>query len=144
MPKAALSAPEVVPVATTEHARTAGAVPDKDALGRWGEDFAAQHVRAAGWQVLARNWRCREGELDLVAREPDGTVVFVEVKTRRTAAFGEPAEAVSPVKARRLRLLAARWLHDNPCGGAQLRFDVVSIVRVPGQAPLMRHLRGAV
>lgn len=120
-----------------------GGRPAKDALGRWGEDLAAQHVQAAGWKVLARNWRCREGELDLVAREPGGTVVFVEVKTRRSAAFGQPAEAVSPVKARRLRVLAARWLHAHPVGDAALRFDVVSIVRAPGEPPAVRHLRGA-
>lgn len=115
----------------------------KDALGRWGEELAAQHARAAGWQVLARNWRCADGELDLVGREPDGTVVFVEVKTRRTAAFGEPAEAVSKAKARRLRLLAGRWLLAHPAGSAPVRFDVVSIVRAPGAPPAVRHLRGA-
>jgi putative endonuclease len=115
----------------------------KDALGRYGEDLAAQHVGAAGWEVLARNWRCREGELDIVAREPDGTVVFLEVKTRRTAAFGDPAEAVSPAKARRLRVLASRWLAEHPTGSAPLRFDVVSVVRERGAAPVVRHLRSA-
>lgn len=115
----------------------------KDVLGRWGEDLAAQHLSAAGLELLARNWRCREGELDVVAREADGTVVFVEVKTRRTAAFGQPSEAVSRTKAERIRLLACRWLQAHPAGGAPLRFDVVSVVREPGSAPVVRHLRGA-
>ena len=114
------------------------------ALGRWGEDLAAEHLRAAGMQVLARNWRCAEGELDLVARDVDGTVVFVEVKTRAGNGFGEPAEAVGRVKARKLRTLACRWLLDcRPPGAADLRFDVVGIVRRRGEQPEVTHLRGA-
>jgi putative endonuclease len=115
----------------------------RDALGRWGEDLAVQHLVAAGLEVLDRNWRCREGELDVVAREPDGTVVFVEVKTRRTAAFGQPSEAVSRAKAARIRTLACRWLLHHPSGGVPLRFDVVSVVRAPGAAPVVHHLQGA-
>ena len=114
------------------------------ALGRYGEDLAAQHLRAAGMVVLDRNWRCREGELDAVARDADGTLVFVEVKTRAGTGFGDPAEAVSPVKARRIRALACRWLTERaPTGGAELRFDVISVVRRRGHAPQVTHLRGA-
>lgn len=115
----------------------------KDVLGTWGEDLAAQHLVAAGMEVIDRNWRCREGELDVVARDRDGTIVFCEVKTRSTDAFGDPAEAVGHVKARRLRLLAARWLQQHPGGGRPLRFDVVSVVRRRGEPPLVRHLRAA-
>ncbi len=121
----------------TRGARTA-------ALGRWGEDLAAEHLMAAGMQVLVRNWRCPKGELDLVAWEPDGTVVFVEVKTRAGTGFGEPAEAVGRVKARKVRTLACRWLLEHrPPGTAELRFDDVGIVRRPGQTPQVTHLRGA-
>jgi putative endonuclease len=113
-------------------------------LGRYGEDLAAQHVEAAGWQVLARNWRCAEGELDLVALEDGRVVVFVEVKTRSGTAFGEPSEAVRPAKARRIRVLAQRWLAENrPPGVFELRFDVVSVVRPRGEQPRVTHLRGA-
>jgi putative endonuclease len=115
----------------------------KDVLGRFGEDLAAQHLTAAGMTVLERNWRCREGELDMVARDVDGTLVFCEVKTRSSTAFGEPAEAVGPTKARRLRRLAGRWLQEHPGGGCPMRFDVVAVVRRRGQAPLVRHLREA-
>ena len=114
----------------------------EDRLGRYGEDLAAQHLEAAGMRLLDRNWRCREGELDLVARDRDGTVVFCEVKTRSTAAFGDPAEAVGWAKARKLRTLAGVWLREHP-GDAPLRFDVVSIVRRHGQPPVVRHLREA-
>ncbi len=113
-------------------------------LGRWGEELAAQHLVASGAQVLARNWRCRTGELDIVALEADGTLVFCEVKTRRGSAFGEPAEAVGARKARRLRELACRWLaQDRPAGHHELRFDVVAVVRQRDGPPRVVHLRGA-
>ena len=112
-------------------------------LGRWGEDLAVQHLQAAGYEVLDRNWRCREGELDVVAREP-GVLVFVEVKARSGTGFGTPAEAVGRVKAGRLRRLACRWLEvHRPAGRFDLRFDVVAIVRHRGAAPEVLHLRGA-
>ena len=113
-------------------------------LGDWGEQLAADHLLADGLEVLARNWRCPVGELDLVAREPDGTVVFVEVKTRAGLGFGTPAEAVGPVKARKLRTLACRWLLEHrPPGATELRFDVIGVVRLPGAAPEVTHLREA-
>lgn len=116
---------------------------DRAALGRWGEDLAAQHLEAAGYEVLARNWRCREGELDIVARL-GGELVFVEVKARSGVGFGEPAEAVHRVKARRIHVLAAKWLAEcRPPGGHDLRFDVISVVRRPGVAPTVLHLRAA-
>lgn len=114
------------------------------ALGRYGEDLAAEHLLAAGMVVLDRNWRCREGELDLVAREPDGTIVFVEVKTRSGTGFGEPAEAVGRRKAAKVRAVACRWLAERrPPGSAELRFDVVGVVRRRGCAPVLTHLRAA-
>ena len=96
------------------------------AFGRAGEDRAAAWYAARGYTVLARNWRCREGELDLVVAR-DRTLVFVEVKTRRTDRFGIPAEAVTPLKQRRLRALARRYLEASGAHG-RLRFDVVSIL----------------
>lgn len=117
-------------------------VVDKIALGRWGEDLAAAHLSAAGYELLARNWRCRQGEIDIVARAA-GVVVFVEVKTRTGTAFGEPAAAVDGAKARRLRGLAAVWLRDARLGAwHDVRFDVVSVVRRPGVTPELEHLVG--
>ena len=117
---------------------------DAAELGRYGEDLAERHLVAAGMTVLARNWRCPTGELDLVARERDGTVVFVEVKARSGTGFGEPSEAVGPVKARKVRTVACRWLLEHrPPGTAEIRFDVVSVVRRRGHAPELVHLRGA-
>jgi putative endonuclease len=115
---------------------------DRRALGRWGEDLAVRHLQAQGLEVLDRNWRCRDGELDVVARE-GRCLVFVEVKARSGTGYGEPAEAVSPRKAARIHVLAARWLAEHrPQGRWDLRFDVVAVLRTGGM-PEVLHLRGA-
>ena len=97
-------------------------------LGASGEEAVAAWYRARGYQVLAQNWRCRDGELDLVLR--DGRkFVFCEVKTRTTDAFGAPVEAVTRTKQMRLRRLAARWLEDEaPLRPREIRFDVASVL----------------
>jgi len=114
----------------------------KDALGQYGERVAARHLADAGLTIVARNWRCTEGEIDIVARDRD-VVVFCEVKTRRSEAFGVPAEAVTRTKANRLHRLAMLWLREHPAGAAQLRFDVVSVLLPEAGAPAVEHLRGA-
>jgi len=101
----------------------------KDLVGRFGEDVAVGWLVDSGMRVLDRNWRCPGGELDVVA-DDDGVVVFVEVKTRSTAAFGDPAEAVNPAKASRIHRLAARWLSEHrDVRAEEMRFDIVSVVR---------------
>lgn len=97
------------------------------ALGADGEDRAAAWYEAEGYEVVSRNWRCRDGELDLVVRR-GRELVFVEVKARTTDRFGIPAEAVTPAKQRRLRGLAARYLADTSTRAGGLRFDVVAIL----------------
>lgn len=114
----------------------------KDAVGRFGEDVAAAHLTAGGFRVLARNWRCADGELDIIGVE-DGVLVVVEVKTRSTAVFGRPVEAVRPAKAARIRRLAMRWLSQNDRYWPQVRFDVVGVLRDPSGPPAIEHLRGA-
>jgi putative endonuclease len=116
----------------------------KDRLGRDGEEAAAAHLTAAGCTVLARNWRCRDGELDLVVRDGD-QVVFVEVKSRSGLAFGRPVEAVTLDKARRIRRLAAQWLAEHRPAGwwGDVRFDVVSVLSPGTDETAIEHLRGA-
>lgn len=97
------------------------------ALGAYGEAVVADWYRARGYTVVARNWRCREGEIDLILVR-DELVVFCEVKTRRTDAFGLPAEAVGWKKQQRLRRLAARWLAESGSRSEDVRFDVASVV----------------
>lgn len=97
------------------------------ALGARGEQLAAAWYEANGYQVLSRNWRVAEGELDLVVRR-QRTIVFCEVKTRSSLAFGAPAEAVTREKRHRIRLLAAKWLETSPVRPSMIRFDVASIL----------------
>lgn len=98
-------------------------------LGAEGEALVGDWYAARGYTVLARNWRCPEGEIDLVVSRP-GELVFCEVKTRSSARYGLPAEAVTPAKQRRLRLLATRFLASAAPGGAgaTLRFDVAAVL----------------
>lgn len=111
-------------------------------VGAWGEQRAADHLLAAGMVLLDRNWRCRAGEIDIIARDGD-VLVFVEVKTRRGDAFGAPVDAVSPRKTARLRQLAAHWLAESGLHPSQVRFDVVSVIRRQVGGVRIEHLRGA-
>jgi putative endonuclease len=100
------------------------------ALGAKGESLAAQWYEDNGYEILERNWRRREGEVDLIVRRHK-TVVFCEVKTRSSDRFGSGAESVLEAKQRRIRRLAARWLSElTPASGrtrVEVRFDVVSV-----------------
>jgi putative endonuclease len=113
----------------------------RNAVGKFGEEVAVQHLLSAGMAVLDRNWRSRTGEIDVVARDGD-SLVFCEVKTRRGATCGTPAEAVSPVKARRLRDLAVQWLADSGIHARLLRFDVVEVRLSSDRGTQVQHLRG--
>ena len=111
------------------------------AVGDRGEELAVEHLREQGLEILDRNWRCPEGELDVVAVDGDGVVVFCEVKTRRSLRFGWPVEAVTPEKARRLRRLAWSWLRETGHRPAQFRIDVIG-VHCPATGPVeVQHLR---
>ena len=113
----------------------------KDALGRYGEELAVEHLRGQGLTILARNWRCPAGELDVIARD-GSTLVICEVKTRRSLAYGDPVEAVGPRKLRRLRELALRWLDEQGVHAPEIRFDVIGIVQPTAGRPVLQHLRG--
>jgi putative endonuclease len=116
-------------------------VQAKDAVGRYGERLAAAHLSAAGWAILASNWRGTRGELDLVAREGD-VVVAVEVKTRSGPGFGHPAEAVTPAKLARLRRLLGQWVAEHDVGPAGLRVDVIAVRTDLAGDARVEHLRG--
>lgn len=127
-------APRTGPTATRTRA--------EDALGRRGEDIAARFLEQRGLVLLNRNWRCRDGELDIVAT--DGIrLVVAEVKTRSGTGFGTPAEAVTPAKAARIRRLASAWLSAHRVGWCEVRFDVVAVLCPAGGAVRVEHLEGA-
>ena len=113
----------------------------KAELGRYGEDLAAAHLEATGCRILARNWRCRLGEIDLVALDGPCLVVC-EVKTRQSVAAGDPLEAVTAVKAGRLRRLAGAWLSTQERFFPDVRIDVVGIVRPETGPARLVHLKG--
>ena len=111
-------------------------------LGVAGEDAVARWYEHAGYEVVDRNWRCRDGELDLVVIRGD-TLVFCEVKTRASSRFGAPFEAVTTTKQRRLRNLALRWLAQHDVHRRTLRFDVASVTRTAADELAVEVLEGA-
>jgi putative endonuclease len=114
----------------------------RGALGRYGEDLAVRRLSAAGMTILERNWRCRDGEIDIVALDA-GALVVCEVKTRRAGVYEHPMAAVGPGKTERLRRLAERWLerHGGPPPGG-VRIDLVGVVLPRRGAPVVEHVRG--
>jgi putative endonuclease len=117
-------------------------VSNRIALGHRGEDLAAEHLVGQGYRILDRNWRCRQGEIDIIATRAS-VVAFVEVKTRSTLAYGHPFEAITPTKLARLRRLAALWCADNGPHIPVIRIDVIAVIVPYTGAPRIEHLAGA-
>jgi putative endonuclease len=114
----------------------------KDAVGQYGERVAVRRLTEAGMTVLDRNWRCRSGEIDVVARDGDCLVVC-EVKTRRSVRSGTPLEAVTPEKVARLRRLAGEWLAAHPgLNPRQVRLDVVAVTVADRGPATVQHVAG--
>jgi putative endonuclease len=124
-------------------ADTKPAKPRHLTTGERGEALAARYLETQGLTVLSKNWRCPEGELDLVLT--DGrTLVICEVKTRTSDNYGAPAEAVDDAKAGRIRRLARRWRAEYRVGHVETRYDIVAIIWPPGDTPRISHLKGVV
>ena len=116
----------------------------KQQVGVRGEDLAAVDLTRQGMEILARNWRCREGEIDIVAVETAAerpTLVFCEVKCRTGLGFGHPLEAITYAKLRKLRRLAAEWLSVHEVSAAAVRIDAIGVVLIPGQPPALTHVK---
>ncbi len=112
-------------------------------LGAWGEQLAVDHLTGLGLAILGRNWRCRYGELDVIACDKAGrTVVFVEVKTRSGDGYGGLAQAVNGAKVRRLRRLAGLWLAGQDERWAVIRIDVIAVRTGRRPVPELTHLQG--
>jgi putative endonuclease len=114
---------------------------DKDDLGRLGEQLAAEYLQQAGMRILDRNWRCAEGELDIVAAERR-VLVACEVKTRSGLGFGSPLEAISRRKQARLRRLAVSWIRAHGVLFDEVRIDVIGLVRDRAGHFTIEHVRG--
>jgi putative endonuclease len=113
-------------------------------IGRRGEDLACAELERQGLAVLARNWRCPRGEIDIVAADRSGrglTLVFCEVKCRSGLGFGHPLEAITYAKLRTLRQLAAQWMRVNGVTAPLIRVDAIGVVLAPGREPSLTHVR---
>lgn len=113
----------------------------KDVLGQAGEQAAVNYLEGCGFRILDRNWRCADGEIDIVAVERH-TFVVCEVKTRSGTRYGTPLEAVGRVKRQRLRRLAAGWLSAHGVRFDQIRIDVVGLLRDGADGFTIEHVRG--
>jgi putative endonuclease len=116
-------------------------VHPKDVLGRQGEQLAVEYLQQAGFRILDRNYRCSEGEIDIVAAERR-VLVVCEVKTRSGVGFGTPIEAITRQKRSRLRRLAVRWVIAHGVIFDELRVDVVGVLRSPSGDFEVEHVRG--
>lgn len=114
---------------------------DASGLGRWGEAYAAAFVENQGMRIVARNWRCADGEIDLIALDR-GQVVFIEVKTRRDHSRGTPLAAITPAKLTQLQRLAQTWLRQHAGAGITARIDAIAITRPRSGATIVQHVRG--
>ena len=111
-------------------------------IGALGEQLAVDHLTSLGLTVLDRNWRCRYGELDIIAADgATRTAVFVEVKTRTSDQFGGVEQAVTPDKVRRLRRLAGLWLAGHDGSWAAVRIDVIGVRIGRQRTPEIAHLQ---
>lgn len=113
----------------------------KDVLGRRGEELAVGYLESLGMLVVERNWRCAEGEIDIVALDGDALVI-AEVKTRRSLDYGHPFEAVGADKLARLHRLGSAWCRDRELRMPLRRVDVIAVVDDGGGAPQLEHLKG--
>jgi len=124
--------------------------PDKSGLGQRGEKAARRFLRRTGLKILARNYRCPVGEIDLIALDTSTrsrlgaeTIAFVEVKTRSSDDYTDPASAVDAEKRRRLKKVADYYVNTHDADDLNVRFDIVSIVAREDQKPQVRYIPDA-
>ena len=108
-------------------------------LGRWGEDLATAYLEQKGYTIMERDWKSGRRDIDIIAREGN-TVVFVEVKTRRSSVFGEPEEAIDFHKLQNLQQAINHYVKYNHIR-QPIRFDIISIVGTTDKTPDIRHIQ---
>ena len=109
-------------------------------LGQWGEDLAAAYLQGKGYQIVERDWKSGRRDIDIIARNEAGTIVFVEVKTRRSGVFGEPEESIDFRKLQSLQLAINHYIKSHRING-KVRFDIISIVGTIGSEPDINHIK---
>lgn len=117
---------------------------DNSGVGSLGEEIAANFLTARGYRILERNFRCKGGEVDIIARDPaDRSLAFIEVKARRGLTYGVPQLAVTPFKQRQISKAALTWLSKNRLHDTNARFDVIAILLHTDAAHSIEHIRNA-
>ena len=109
-------------------------------LGKWGEDLAVAFLQGKGYTIFERDWKSGRRDIDIIARDETGTIVFVEVKTRRTRVFGEPEEAIDYRKIQSLQQAINHYIKYR-CINSSVRFDIISIVGTIGSEPEINHIK---
>ena len=99
--------------------------------GAFGEEIVTRYLKSHKAEIVDRNWRIREGEIDIIALQPSGVFAFIEVKTRSSLAFGHPLEAINREKAHRMQRLALGWLATHGCLGCDYQIDVAAVLIAP-------------
>lgn len=130
--------PDVATAGDAGHMTTAQA---RQAIGAYGEEVAARHLAGLGMSVLERNWRCGEGEIDIVLRD-GATLVVCEVKTRTSLRAGTPHEAITDAKLDRLRRLGERWVAEHGIRPEGIRVDLVAVMRPRRGPAVVDHVPG--
>ena len=100
----------------------------KQIIGKVGEDRACQYLYEKGYDILERNFRCRGGEIDIIAKDKSGELVFVEVKTRRNLDYGRPSEAVNNLKRKHIHKVAKFYILKNKLNNPKVRFDIIEVL----------------
>jgi len=120
---------------------TPGEPADRKTLGMRGEEIARDYLKKQKFRLMESNFRCRCGEIDIIARD-SSTLVFIEVKTRRTATYGPPQLSITPFKQRQISKAALAYLAQNRLESVDARFDVIGILLSDGP-PVVEHIRNA-
>lgn len=128
-------------IEATDRHPTSASGPARIALGAYGEQVAARHLTEAGMVLLERNWRCAEGEIDLVLRDGH-TLVICEVKTRSSLSAGTPHEAITDAKLDRLKRLGERWVEARGIHPPEIRVDLVAVLRPRKGPAIVDHVEG--
>lgn len=110
--------------------------------GAFGEEVVSQYLVKNNAEIIERNWRIREGEIDIIALYPNGKFAFIEVKTRSSMAFGNPFEAINREKAHRLQRLALGWLATHSCLGCEYQIDVAAVMIAPDGSHSIEYRTG--
>lgn len=110
-------------------------------LGKIGEDIATVFLQDMGYEILERNWRFKRVELDIVAQS-GSTLVFCEVKTRRSVSYGIPSDAITPLKLQHIRTAALHWLSNHQSRHSGIRIDAISVIYCEGQPTTISHIKG--